>query len=338
MSRNSKGVSIVIPLLVLIIQLSILYFIKYKNQQIPLSDFSLLNSGNIINLVFTLVLVVGLVFLRFKKNTNLKSSFLNIFTIISSLLVILCFLTLYIKLPPNNIYILEQSLNKFIVGTVFFFYQLFQFIFISVVWLRLFTGKDLISLRVLFNAIIIFIVFLLFAYFYIEIKMNSYSENWNPNESSIAVVLGAAVWSNNQPSPTLASRLDKAAKLYKKEIVKKIQLTGGNAPGELSEAEVAFKYILNKGVDTSDIYIERETTSTTEQIRFIKNTIVASGKFNNIFIVSDQYHLVRIGEISNFYKLKINIAASELELSFDNKLYNKIRESVALIIFWCFAL
>ena len=163
-------------------------------------------------------------------------------------------------------------------------------------------------------------------------------KNGISNDKNIAVVLGAAVWSVNKPSPTLASRLDKAVRLYKKGIVNKIQLTGSNAPGELTEAEVALNYLLKKDVDTSDIYMENQTTSTTEQIRFIKNNLVAARIFNNIFIVSDQYHLARINEISRFYNIKVILAASELTLSFDNMLYNKIRESIAMVVFWCFAL
>jgi vancomycin permeability regulator SanA len=211
--------------------------------------------------------------------------------------------------------------------------------FISYVWLRIFTEKDFIFLRVIFNSVIIVILLLLAAYFYIEIKMKSYSENWNNmSNKNAAVVLGAAVWSDNQPSPTLASRIDKAAKLYKNGIVKKIQLTGSNAPGELTEAEVALNYLLKKDVDTSDIYIENQTTSTNEQIRFVKKNLVSSKKFENIFIISDQYHLARVSEISKFYNLNVILAASELELSFESLLYSRLRECIAVAMFWCFAL
>jgi len=32
------------------------------------------------------------------------------------------------------------------------------------------------------------------------------------------------------------------------------------------------------------------------------------------------------------------VASSKLQLNFKDKLYNKIRESLALVVFWCFAL
>ncbi len=338
MPVKAKGTVIVPVILALIAHLFILYFIKYSNQNLSFSNLDFSVTGNIVNLFFTLFLITGIIIyaVRNKKNPDFKP--VIIYTIISSLLLLFCFLTLYIKIPPSGIYIFEQALNKFIVGFFFALYQFVQFMFISYVWLRIFTEKDFIFLRVIFNSVIIVIILLLAAYFYIEINMKNYSENWKLNSKNIAVVLGAAVWSDNQPSPTLASRIEKAAKLYKKGIVNKIQLTGSNAPGELPEAEVALNYLLKKDVDTTDVFIENQTTSTNEQIRFIKNNLASSKRYDNIFIISDQYHLARVSEISRFYNLKIILAASELEFSFDNMLYNRMRECIALAIFWCFAL
>lgn len=339
MPVRAKGTIIISVVLTLIAHLFILYFIKYSNQNLTLANFDLSVTGNIINLIFSFILILGVVIysIRNKKNPDLKP--VIIYTFITSFILLLCLLTLYIEIPKNNIFIYEQTLNKFIVGFVFALYQFVLFMFISYVWLRIFTEKDFIFLRVIFNSVIIVILLLLSAYFYIEIRMKNYSENWKlSNNKNAAVVLGAAVWSYNQPSPTLASRIDKAAKLYKKGFVNKIQLTGSNAPGEMTEAEVALNYILKKDVDTSDIYIENQTTSTNEQIRYVKNNLVPSMRFDNIFIISDKYHLARIREISRFYSLKVILAASELELSFNNILYNRARECIAVTMFWCFAL
>jgi len=339
MPGKAKGTVIVSAVFILIVHLLILYFIKYNNQNLSVSDFNLSIPGNIINLLFTFFLVAGVTLFVIRNNKNPDFKPVIIYTVVTSILLLICFLTLYIKILQSNIYIFEQTLNKFIIGFFFALYQFVQFMFISYIWLRIFTEKDFIFLRVIFNSVIIVILLLLAAYFYIEIRMRNYSEDWKFSGSgNVAVVLGAAVWSNNQPSPTLASRIDKAARLYKKNMVNKIQLTGSNAPGELTEAEVALNYLLNKDVDTADIFIENQTTSTTEQIRFVKNNLVASETFDNIFIISDQYHLVRVNEISRFYNLEVIVVASDIELSFDNMLYNMARECIALAIFWCFAL
>jgi|SRR5690554_1286904 len=337
MPSKAKWVYVILIFFILIAQLYILYYIKYSNQSLSLSDFNLNIPGNLLNLLFTIILLTGLVIYFIKEKNNLKP--VIIYTFITSLLLFICFLTLYLEFPETDIYIFEQSLGKFVIGFIFASYQFVQFMFISYVWLRIFTEKNFIFLRVIFNSVIIVILLLLTAYFYIEIRSDNYSEKWgNEDEENIAVVLGAAVWSGNQPSPTLASRLDKAAKLYKKGVINKILLTGSNAPGELTEAEVAFNYITQKDVDSLDIFLEDKTTSTTEQIRFIKNNLADSKRFEKIFIISDKYHLERVREISRFYNLDVNVASSELEISFDAKIYNKIRESIALSVFWCFAL
>jgi uncharacterized SAM-binding protein YcdF (DUF218 family) len=136
----------------------------------------------------------------------------------------------------------------------------------------------------------------------------------------------------------LASRTEKAYELYKQGYVKKIQVTGGNAPGELSEAEVSSLYLKQRGVSMNDIWIEKKTTNTAEQVRYVKEEIINKKKISNIIFVSNSYHLTRINEICSFYNIKAGIEPSGLNLSFDSNLYYKVRESIALLVFWFFAL
>jgi len=107
----------------------------------------------------------------------------------------------------------------------------------------------------------------------------------------------------------------------------------------MSESEVAYEYAKVKGVDISRIIIEKQTSSTTDQILWIKRNLISSKKsVGDIIIVSDGYHLLRIIEISKFFNINVKVAESEHKLNFEDKLYNKIRESIALFIFWNFAL
>jgi len=84
--------------------------------------------------------------------------------------------------------------------------------------------------------------------------------------------------------------------------------------------------------------LEQETTSSSEQIQFIMRKLVPDKDIKDIIIISDSYHLPRVLEISRFYNITIKVAASKLQLDFKSKLYNKIRESLALVVFWYFAL
>lgn len=184
------------------------------------------------------------------------------------------------------------------------------------------------------------ILFLVFIFIFIDNSSYSSGE-WalSKNKENIAIVLGAAVWTGNVPSPTLSSRVDKALDLLNKGFAGKIVLTGGKAPGEMSESEVAYEYAKIKGVDTSRITIEKQTSSTTDQIEWIKRNLLANRKsVGDIILVSDGYHLFRAIEISKFFNIDIKVAESDHKLNFKDKLYNKVRECIALFIFWNFAL
>lgn len=187
------------------------------------------------------------------------------------------------------------------------------------------------------NSIFIGAGFLVLTLIFINTRPLS-QEIANHKKSTLAIVLGAAVWSDNKPSPTLASRVDKAIELYKQSKVNKIQLTGGNAPGELSEAEVSLKYILGKGIDRNDVWIEKSTTSTIEQVRFVKNNLMNDKQINSVIVISDKYHLQRVREICSFYNVEADAAASDLKLKTDKIIFYQLRESIALLLFWLFAL
>jgi vancomycin permeability regulator SanA len=183
------------------------------------------------------------------------------------------------------------------------------------------------------------IIFLLISYLYITSRTYE-SKKWTLSKAknNIAFVLGAAVWSENQPSPTLSSRVDRAIQLFNDGFVDKIFLTGSNAPGELAEATVALNYAVSKGMKKENFQLETFTGSTNDQILFLKTNLVDDKEINDIIIVSDSYHLPRVIEICRFYNVDIKVTASNHPLSFNDKLLNNLRESVAMFSFLCFAL
>ena len=65
-----------------------------------------------------------------------------------------------------------------------------------------------------------------------------------------------------------------------------------------------------------------------EQIQFIKKKIAKTSD-QNIIVISDDYHLVRVLEIARFHKTKILVSASALSQSFEKAVYNKMREALA---------
>ncbi|GBD89193.1 hypothetical protein BMS3Abin03_03143 [bacterium BMS3Abin03] len=337
MRKKQKPAVPVLIFIVLILQLVFLYYLKYSNQGLSISDFSLNNLGNILNLVFTLSLITGIYFYSKKKgNTNTP---IIIFTIILILSLLISYLFTTVQFPSKKVYIFGQPGGKVLDAAIFTIYQYIMFTFISYVWLKIFSSGRLILLRSFLNGIFMLFFFICLAFLYIQ--TSGYSNNYyslSRDKNNLGVVLGAAVWSNNKPSPSLAARVDKAIDLYKKGFIGSILLTGSNAPGELTEAAVAYNYAKKSGIDTNKIHIETNTTSTTGQIRYVKNNLIDVPGISQVIIISDAYHLVRVMEISKFSNIHIKLAASNLKLDYKTKLYREIRESVALIVFWSFAL
>jgi len=326
-------------IMVIILDLISLYFFKYKNQHLSISNFDLSNKGNLFNLIFSLILIVEIFLYLHYKKTKYQTGILLGFTLSMTLILILAQLFVVIKIPLPNYYILDHSLRDFIKVILFSSFQFVQFLFISYLGLSLLRTKELLFTRSIVNSIAISILLLIYAFINLYgSKVADLNEIKNKKNNYVGVVLGAAVWPKNMPSPSLASRTDKAYELLKKGIIKKIQLTGGHAPGEMSESEVAYKYLINKGIKPDDIWIEKRTASTNEQIRFIKSNLVENKNIRNIIVISDSYHLKRIQEICNFFNIQIKVVASDLSVGSENRIYHKTKESIALAVFWFFAL
>jgi vancomycin permeability regulator SanA len=155
-------------------------------------------------------------------------------------------------------------------------------------------------------------------------------------EYDAAVILGAAVWSGNKPSPVLRERVNRGFDLLKNGTVQFLVLTGSNAPHELPEAEVARRELLKLGADPTRIVTETRTRSTLEQILFIRDRLMKEQQWSSFIVVSDQFHLKRALEICEFNGIVAHGVSSESPLGPQNLLSYHLRESAALILYWMF--
>jgi vancomycin permeability regulator SanA len=339
MPKNIKNYNFIFITVLLLLQLIFLYLVKYLNQDLPLSAFSIWKIGNILNLIIYIGIIIPLFLILKKEKVLLTKKTITLFLLISWLLLLLSFISTKVKIVSDGSYIFSQPLNKVITGLLFLTFLLSLFYFLTYLWSLLFNKQKPKVLRIVFLTVVM--VFSLFIFVMIYIYNIGYtSGRWalKKNKENIGVVLGAAVWSGNVPSPTLSARVDKALDLLDHNFVGKIVLTGGNAPGELPESEVAYEYAKVKGVDTSSVIVENLTSSTTDQIRWIKNNLRTDNTSIDIILISDAYHLPRAIEISKFFNINVKVAESAHKLDFKDTFYNKIRESIALFNFWNFAL
>jgi vancomycin permeability regulator SanA len=341
-SNDRTNARIILTLLILLsADLLFLYYVKYTNRHMHLSEFSFDNAGNILNLVFALIPLLSLPFLQIKRSKveNKKYWALQAVALFMTACLIAAFLSERYELGLPNIYFQGFPLKKIFTGLLYVSFQVFQFYLSILCWILVFKNKHSVYFFSMILSVFGIFVLLSFSFFnsldYQDQEAKYFDQG---NKADLTVVLGAAVWSKNKPSTILAARIAKTSNLYAVGISKKILVTGGNAPGELTESQVARNYLIRYGVDKEDIIIEKKTSSTSEQIEFIKDSLLQKHNYDNIIIVSDNFHLKRILEICRFYNVHADGIASGLRLNFPELIYYRIRESIGLLLFWLFGI
>jgi uncharacterized SAM-binding protein YcdF (DUF218 family) len=107
-----------------------------------------------------------------------------------------------------------------------------------------------------------------------------------------AVVLGAAVWTNNV-SPVFRERINHSIELYRRGKVRKIIFTGGQGnSNEPTEAAAARSYALANGVPAQDILVEQKSHTTYENIAYAKQ-VADANHLKKVLLVSDPIHMKR---------------------------------------------
>jgi len=118
-------------------------------------------------------------------------------------------------------------------------------------------------------------------------------DNAQYNED-LVIILGAGI-RNNQVSPSLAQRLDKAVEYHRKNPRAVLIVSGGKGTQErISEALAMEQYLITKGIPAEQIIKEEKSTSTYENFLFSKELL--KQKFPQgcltVFITSD-FHIYR---------------------------------------------
>ncbi len=332
--------SIIIPFISVILSLILLFVLKARITGLSLGDSNLFFIGNLFSFLIYAFVLTGILLIHLKKNVvkNFQSKIIKLisFALLIPLLIILLFLLSDISFP--GMYFLGFPLEKIFISSLFILYKFTLLFLLFFVWGIFFvSGYRLYVYSTVFAAAALG-AFFIFTFFY-SLGYSEHIISADENEKNLAFVLGAAVWQKNKPSPLFEGRIKKSLELYNNGIISKIQVTGSNAPGELSEAKTAYNYLLTKGVAASDILVEENSSNTHQQIKYlIKNDYDYTRKFDNIILISDEFHMARIQEICKYYRLSVVTVKSDYELNWQKLLYYRIRETVALFLFWLFGI
>lgn len=137
------------------------------------------------------------------------------------------------------------------------------------------------------------------------------------------LVLGAGV-RGNEPSPMLSDRLDYAIQLYNQKKAPKIIMSGDHSDQYYNEVKVMKKYAINKGIPSSDIFMDHAGLSTYESLYRAKNLFQAK----RIIIVTQKYHLYRALYIANSLGIKA-VGVPSNPRSYNGQIIRDVREIAA---------
>lgn len=114
------------------------------------------------------------------------------------------------------------------------------------------------------------------------------------------IVLGAALW-NDEPSPGLKERLNRALELYEEGRFRYFILTGGydHAGARLTEAEGMRNYLAACGVPEDRMLLETEARSTYENLAYSR-TVMDQAGLSSALIVTHDFHASRAYEIARY--------------------------------------
>lgn len=323
---KSKNILLILLLIISLASGYLLTYIRYSNQKILLSEFSPAKTGNLITIVSLLIIASFVIYnIVSKAKFNISSLYILLFISISGL----ASLAVSIGFSDKD-YKLTFALT---------FLVCFAFVLISLITITFSRSK---MLHILNNIGILLIVALTGFAFNIY-QVYSFKDDTDlymsgSRKADAGVILGAAVWGGNRPSPVLRERINKGFELYQKKIIQKFVLTGGGSPNELTEAEVEKNELKKYGVDEKNLIVEVKSNSTIEQIHFVRDKHYRKHNWNRIILISDNFHLFRTSEICKFNNMNVDCIASDTPLSTESQINFSIKESVAVLFFWLFGI
>jgi vancomycin permeability regulator SanA len=134
------------------------------------------------------------------------------------------------------------------------------------------------------------LVFLAFVVTYWTIDDRSTLDESAP--ADVILVLGSAVWPNEQPSPSLRARTERAIELYQDGFAPYLLLSGGLGRYPPEEAEVMRRLATDTGIPQEALILDKEAHSTWESMEKARQIMEQQG-WDTALVVSDPFHLQR---------------------------------------------
>lgn len=299
---------------------------RYRNQDLAIKNFDILKTSNLISLVFFAVpILIQLTLLIRKIPLNTGATFFLFFlSIVSNAILIITF------------YFYQKDIKIILYSSALLINAILVCASIVIITSRL---KKLHVFRTIwFNLFLIPILLLIVFFKVYTFKDDSEKYLDAENKADAGVILGAAVWGGNRPSPVLRERINKGFEIYDRKNVRKLVLTGGGSPNEMTEGDVSKNELIKYGVDPKNLIVENSSNSTMEQLLFVREFLYKTMNWKKIILISDNYHLYRSKEICAFNGINADAISSDTPISTEGGVMFCVKESFALVVFWFFGM
>ena len=140
------------------------------------------------------------------------------------------------------------------------------------------------------------------------------------------MVLGAGLWNSTTPSPMLGDRLRRGVELYELGVAPKMIMSGDHGQRNYDEVSVMRNFAINKGVPSSDIFMDHAGFSTYESMYRAKYIFGAK----SIVIVTQGFHIERALYIAEKLGLEAYGVTSDLQ-DYGGIAYNQARDVLARV-------
>lgn len=319
---KSKNFILFFVLLASVFSEFLLANLRYSNQDLMLDNYSVYMTGNLITGIITFILVVFL-FLNLFSKKKYRTGVLTGLLIVSVIDVAVLLFS----------YSFQDKEKKVILFVLYFLIKVYLAISFIILY---FSSSKKMHLFNNLGYLLSFLVVLFLVTLYSVYNFTDDSDKYKTGskKADAGVILGAAVWGGNRPSPVLRERINKGFEIYEKKYAAKLILTGGGSPNELTEAEVSKNELIKYGVDPKNLLVEAKSNSTNEQIQYVKEKYYNRFNYQKIILISDNFHLFRAKELCRFNQMNADAFSSDTPLSTESYLNFCIKETFAVLLFW----
>jgi len=166
-------------------------------------------------------------------------------------------------------------------------------------------------------------------------KILDYAETDARGPADAILVLGAAVYPGERPSPALYVRTETGVELYRQGYAQHLILSGGLGGYPPSEAEMMRRIAVGLGVPEGAILLEDQSHST---IANFENSarIMAEHGWQSALVVTDPYHIyraLRVGRDAGLVVYPVPAAASPTWTIPRLRVYYTLREAFAVMAY-----